>query len=557
MSAKGMLTGAVVAGSALAPEDAKANWTKRGLDEAFNMWHGGGDFENLDLSFVRSGEGTQAYSQGFYGADRRGTSEGYADQYKNKAQYALEERITEFEDFIYQNSIKEFSNSGYKDIYDEVIKIANQNPFLSGEEAKNLLLNYRRAVTFDGRGPVDGRNAFTDNAIGPSEYAERIVRQKLRPEYSTDYYLKPRWMPDENQYEPAVAETISEAAEMARTARERDGITKEQYAKIKNININEAVSEVEGTINKALETIEKRISEKIKIQKPYLYNIEFPNLKRENFMMWDMSISKQPKVKELFKSISDKIDSLSNETGSIVSEDMLSEQQQGAIEIFQDIANGAKVDEDMLKEIQQYALVSRREMQGIENLNDVSAGVAVWLLEGIFGAKETAQLLSQGGIKASSHFDRGTRNKYRTVPFNQREDIPENTYNHVIYEEMPISILSKEQKGNADPRLLAAMAASGGTVSAVSQVNDSSLTTRIKSDPLIQSAIGLFSGAAQGAIDSIAPMGRPVNPYNPIGQSGVLTKQQLKSTPEIERLKESVTGGSKTGQFIGSMFSPI
>ena len=70
-------------------------------------------------------------------------------------------------------------------------------------------------------------------------------------------------------------------------------------------------------------------------------------------------------------------------------------------------------------------------------------------------------------------------------------------------------------------------------------------------------AIGLFSGAAQGAIDSIAPMGRPVNPYNPIGQSGVLTKQQLKSTPEIERLKESVTGGSKTGQFIGSMFSPI
>ena len=504
----GLLTG-------LGSEDAEANWVKKGLDEIFNMWHGGGDFEKLDRNFIGTGEGTQAYSRGFYGADVGGTSRVYAENYKKKYTPNESERINLFKERVFTD--KELDSD--KAVIKEISKIASKSDYISDRELINLIENYYDEEHLGWVFRV--RDDMGTSLVDHRGYAQEILNSKLKPNHESKYYLEDKVVYDHATgnmvWEEAATNNVSEAARLAREARERDGITKEQYSKLKNLASNQQEIEKLSNVVKEIELVIQNKVGMDTAKKAYLYNIDFPDLNRENVMMWDMSISKQPKVRELFKSIADKADDL-------IDPENMTSSKESALEIFKDIARGGKFDEDMLKEIQEYARVSRKEMQGIEDLSDISAGAATWLMESIFGPKQTAKLLSDGGIKASSHFDRKTRNKYRTVPFNQREDIPENTYNHVIYEEMPINILSKEQIGNADPRLLAAMAASGGAASIAAQVDQETLMDQAKS--LFSDYLSTAAGALGSAYEGLETSQRGLQGLSRTGY-GLLTGESL------------------------------
>lgn len=639
---------APLAAGLLYSDESEANWVKRGAQEVLNIWHGGGDFDALDFRHIGSGEGTSAYSRGFYGADLKDTSLGYGESYLlRRAGVSLDDDKKYRRISNVWNNINTEEKGPYRLLKNQIETTFKNSDFLTNQDIEPLIKNYD---FYDGRflynrydQQLRPTSSFRDQAM---ELIEDNI-QKItgsNSKYSSQYYLKPQGHPDDG-LEPPLAKNAAEAAMMAAQKRTEDGISKEQYRKylelrrirkeddiykdmlqevnelnfdpvryfnrIKSANIfsdkklknvenalsnidkdfyfgkiseddaleqksvfllrslngtkadekfvKDAVDSAEQTLRDFADTIDKNILGRVARKRAFLYNIDFPGIKRENVLLWDFPISNQPKAKEVFKKIADTVDKPPKDN-NIASH---------AFESFLNIVNEKPFDMDEFKKMQLLTLVSRKEVEGLNNFGEMGAGQAIWLLERSIGPRKTAELLAENGIQASSHLNRQSRRGYKAIPFNKRKYSEDDDFNHVIYTEEPIKILSKEQLGNADPKLLSAIAGFTGGVSAMAQVEgldtdeagmpqiQRTALDYLKEDPLVDAAKGLFSGAAQAAIDSLAPMGRPVNPYNPVGQAGVLTEQQLKSTPEIERLKEKVTGGSKVGQFVGGLFSPI
>ena len=642
---------APLAAGLLYSDEAEGNWVKKGAQEFLNIWHGGGDFDALDFKFIGSGEGTSAYSRGFYGADRKDTSLGYGESYLlRRAGVSLDDDQKYRQISNVWNNINTEEKGPYRLLKKQIETAFKNSDFLTNQDIEPLIRNYD---FYDGRflynrydQQLRPASSFRDQAM---ELVEDNIQKIVGPnsKYSSQYYLKPQGHPDDG-LEPPLAKNAAEAAMMAARKRTEDGISKEQYRKylelnrikkedeiyksisndysqlsdaiynpaeyfeqikranifsdkkLKNIEnsltlidkdfyfgkinedeafgqksrvllnslkgtkadeqfVKDAVDSAEQTLRNFADTIDKNILGRVARKRAFLYNIDLPGIKRENVLLWDFPISNQPKAKEVFKKIAETVDKPSKENNIA----------RHAFESFLNIVNEKPFDMDEFKKMQLLTLVGRKEVEGLDNFGEMGVGQAIWLLERSIGPRKTAELLAENGIQASSHLNRQSRRGYKAIPFNKRKYSEDDDFNHVIYTEEPIKILSKEQLGNADPKLLAAIAGFTGGVSAMAQVEGldtdeagmpqikRTALDYLKEDPLVDAAKGLFSGVAQATIDSLAPMGRPVNPYNPVGQAGVLTEQQLKSTPEIEKLKEKVTGGSKVGQFVGGLFSPI
>lgn len=77
--------GALLAGAALAPEDAEAGVITKGGKRLIEAWHGSPHlFDKFDISNIGTGEGAQAYGHGLYFADAKETAKEYRDALANK-----------------------------------------------------------------------------------------------------------------------------------------------------------------------------------------------------------------------------------------------------------------------------------------------------------------------------------------------------------------------------------------------------------------------------------------------------------------------------------------
>lgn len=513
----GMLTNAKttapIIGGAIAslyPEDAEAGWVKRLIDgvekETFNMWHGGGDFgesTKFNPNLAGSGEGNAAYSFGLYGADVENVSRGYGKGFARRKQLDAKNADEMFMS-IFQKDYGEYGDSGYTIFsFDAAKEAASEYKNVFGGSSKEF--SERIKILEDAKNNNNMNDSLIDIFINSFDYNKnfdvnantaidgyaRIIAD-VGSEYSYKTYLEPQYLPEENFYEPPAADNLAEAAKMAADARKRDGISNEFYATMNSIYKGGKGSE--SSREKIIDILRSAFETKSS-EKGWLYNIDIPQIKKENVLMWDYPINKQPKIQEKLKAVANRIKEMPKEYWS--------DYEFNAYEKLQDILSGKEFNQDDLKELQKYVRVSAKETEGAKRMDDIGAGSVVWLLERILPQRQVAELMSEEGIQASSHLNRASRKDVRTVPFHKR-DISmaqeHGDFNHVIYDKVDLSFLTKEQVGNASPELLAAIVGSGGVVSAVSQVEKETLSNKAKAmfSDFIDNTVGAFGSAFEG-----------------------------------------------------------